>query len=170
MHRLSLGLAAIALTACAASREPASQRTTPLVDYHQHLVSPAFAPIVKHAERDGAALVRELDAAGIEPASELLERILRDGPDVGVHVIAWCDKPVSLSRRLSSSALREFSLRLLGPMSRDDSFALVDSDAASTIGPSQAILDDHDRAVTQRLRRFTMPSADWMRAVVQDVP
>ncbi|HEX2061415.1 MAG TPA: amidohydrolase family protein, partial [Thermoanaerobaculia bacterium] len=41
---------------------------TPLVDYHQHLVSAAFAPIVKMPERDGAALVRELDAAGIEKA------------------------------------------------------------------------------------------------------
>jgi len=152
-----------------------------LIDWHSHHTptelaedfvrltgkAPAPDPYDSH---DFDRRRRELDAAGIEPASELLERILRDGPDVGVHVIAWCDKPVSLSRRLSSSALREFSLRLLGPMSRDDSFALVDSDAASTIGPSQAILDDHDRAVTQRLRRFTMPSADWMRAVVQDVP
>lgn len=43
-------------------------RAAPLVDYHQHLVSPAFAPIVKLPERDGAALVRELDAAGIERA------------------------------------------------------------------------------------------------------
>ena len=40
----------------------------PLVDYHQHLVSPAFAPIVELPARDGAALVRELDAAGIERA------------------------------------------------------------------------------------------------------
>jgi hypothetical protein len=42
-------------------------RTAPLVDYHQHLVSPAFAPIAKLPERDGAALLRELDAAGIAP-------------------------------------------------------------------------------------------------------
>ena len=38
----------------------------PLADYHQHLVSPAFAPIAKMPERDGAALVRELDQAGIK--------------------------------------------------------------------------------------------------------
>lgn len=54
--------AALFLSACAAPR------TAPLVDYHQHLVSPAFAPIVKLPERDGAALVRDLDAAGIERA------------------------------------------------------------------------------------------------------
>ena len=40
----------------------------PAVDYHQHLVSRAFAPIAKLPERDGAALLRELDAAGIERA------------------------------------------------------------------------------------------------------
>ena len=40
----------------------------PAVDYHQHLVSASFAPLVRLPERDGAALVRELDAAGIEKA------------------------------------------------------------------------------------------------------
>lgn len=44
------------------------QRIVPDIDYHQHLVSPAFAPIVKLPERNGAALVRELDQAGIERA------------------------------------------------------------------------------------------------------
>jgi predicted TIM-barrel fold metal-dependent hydrolase len=58
--KLPLLLAAMLLLGACAS--------APLVDYHQHLVSPAFAPIAKHAERDGAALVRELDEAGIKRA------------------------------------------------------------------------------------------------------
>jgi predicted TIM-barrel fold metal-dependent hydrolase len=58
-------LAACATTPVAA---PVPPRAAPLVDYHQHLVSPAFAPIAKLPERDGAALLRELDAAGIERA------------------------------------------------------------------------------------------------------
>ncbi|MFL5616872.1 MAG: amidohydrolase family protein [Gemmatimonadaceae bacterium] len=40
----------------------------PRVDYHQHLVSAAFAPIAKLPARDGRALLAELDAAGIEKA------------------------------------------------------------------------------------------------------
>lgn len=59
--RRALIAACLLLTACAA----------PYTDYHQHLVSPAFAPIVKLPVRDGAALVRELDAAGIERAAVL---------------------------------------------------------------------------------------------------
>jgi predicted TIM-barrel fold metal-dependent hydrolase len=43
-------------------------RTAPFADYHQHLVSAAFAPIVKMPARNGAALVKELDAAGIDKA------------------------------------------------------------------------------------------------------
>jgi predicted TIM-barrel fold metal-dependent hydrolase len=70
----ALALLAIAvvllLPACATrpAAAPVPPRAAPLVDYHQHLVSPAFAPIVKLPERDGAALVRELDAAGVERA------------------------------------------------------------------------------------------------------
>src|SRR4051794_18422890 len=62
--KISRLLAAVPLLAACAT----IPRAAPLVDYHQHLVSPAFAPIAKLPERDGAALVRELDAAGIERA------------------------------------------------------------------------------------------------------
>jgi predicted TIM-barrel fold metal-dependent hydrolase len=64
MSILSVLPPALLLAACV-STDPVQPRAVPLVDYHQHLVSPAFAPIVKLPVRDGAALVRELDAAGI---------------------------------------------------------------------------------------------------------
>ena len=69
--KITSALAALLLVvACATTpaAAPVPPRAAPLVDYHQHLVSAAFAPIVKLPERDGAALVRELDAAGIERA------------------------------------------------------------------------------------------------------
>lgn len=62
------GLPLLAACATTPAAAPVPPRAAPLVDYHQHLVSPAFAPIVKLPERDGAALVRELDAAGIDRA------------------------------------------------------------------------------------------------------
>ena len=67
----SLGPAAlVCLSACAgvAKQNQPSVATAPRVDYHQHLVSPAFAPIVKLPERDGQALLRELNAAGVQRA------------------------------------------------------------------------------------------------------
>jgi predicted TIM-barrel fold metal-dependent hydrolase len=74
------------LGACATTRSAAPY--APLIDYHQHLVSPAFAPIVKLPERDGRALLSELDAAGIRKAVVLSvaysfadERKKLDDPD-----------------------------------------------------------------------------------------
>lgn len=64
-HTLLVSLAL--LSACASAGQP-GQIASPQVDYHQHLVSPAFAPIVRMPERNGEALVRELDAAGVERA------------------------------------------------------------------------------------------------------
>jgi predicted TIM-barrel fold metal-dependent hydrolase len=52
----------------AASTTTSSAISAPRVDYHQHLVSPAFQPIVKLPARDGRALVAELDAAGVGKA------------------------------------------------------------------------------------------------------
>lgn len=70
--KIALALAAVPLlAACAVTpvASPVAPREAPLVDYHQHLISAGFVPIVKSpGGRDGAALVRELDAAGIEKA------------------------------------------------------------------------------------------------------
>jgi len=55
--------------ACVSVQTEAPRATiTPRVDYHQHLVSPAFEPIVKLPARDARALLAELDSAGIEKA------------------------------------------------------------------------------------------------------
>src|SRR3982751_2368981 len=57
------------LSPCVPGRTaPPPTAIAPRVDYHQHLVSPAFAPIAKLPARDGRALLGELDAAGIEKA------------------------------------------------------------------------------------------------------
>jgi len=66
--RITLIAPALLLAACVSSNPAEPVSVEPLVDYHQHLVSPAFAPIVKLPVRDGAALVQELDSAGIERA------------------------------------------------------------------------------------------------------
>jgi hypothetical protein len=60
----SLATALFLLLAACRSSIP-TKAVAPAVDDHQHLVSRAFAPIVKSPERDGAALLRELDAAGV---------------------------------------------------------------------------------------------------------
>lgn len=104
---------------------------------------------------------RGLEPDGSDPESASLGAILRDGPEVGVHTIAWCDRLVSLTRRISSASQREFGLRAVGPMSREDSYSLVDSEEAADLDGSQIIFDDHPRARSYRLRRFEQPGSAW---------
>ena len=61
-------LPSLVLLAACATVATQGQPIAPRVDYHQHLVSPAFVPIAKLPERNGQALLRELDAAGIQRA------------------------------------------------------------------------------------------------------
>ena len=89
--KISFALAAVPLLAGCATTPgsgPLPTRAAPIVDYHQHLVSPGWAPVAKLPQRDGAALIRELDAAGIDRAVVLSvgysfadERKKLDDPD-----------------------------------------------------------------------------------------
>ena len=54
------------IAACATTRPQSLQ--APRVDYHQHLVSPAFEPIVRLPARDAKRLLAMLDSAGIDKA------------------------------------------------------------------------------------------------------
>ena len=79
MRRLRLQAAHVAcsallLSACVAGQTATPRTATPQtaivprVDFHQHLVSGPFEPIVKRPARDGRALLAELDSAGIGKA------------------------------------------------------------------------------------------------------
>ena len=114
----------LALAGCATTASPPAALDAPLVDYHQHLVSPAFAPIAKAPQRDGQALLRELDAAGIRRAIVLSvgytyadERKKLDDPDrLTREENAWTSAQVAASGgRLigfcSANPLRDEALR-----------------------------------------------------------
>ena len=65
--------------------------------------------------------------------------ILREGPAVGVHVIAWCDSVMNLTRAVDRQGMREFTLRVLFQMSANDSAQLIDTPAASRLGRTRAL-------------------------------
>ena len=49
-----------------------------------------------------------------------LDMILREGPGLGVHLIAWCDTVNNLNRYFTHQQLREFEMRVLFQMSPTD--------------------------------------------------
>jgi hypothetical protein len=96
--------------------------------------------------------------------------ILRGGPAVGVHVVAWCDTYANLSRWMSSATLREFEVRMAFRMSASDSSNLIDSPAASKLGSHRALLYLADRGTLEKFRPYGPPddeTLEWISGCFQ---
>ncbi len=89
--------------------------------------------------------------------------ILKEGPDVGIHSIIWCDTSGNLNRRLSRQSVREFELRVVLQMSSEDSIALIDSPAASKLGQHRALLCSAEEGMQEKFRPFALPGENWLR-------
>ena len=88
--------------------------------------------------------------------------LLRDGPDVGVHTVVWSSSLEAVERRLGRAALREFALRVVTSLDEDDSLALIDSAAAASLRPNQALLHDEDWGRLVRFRPYLPPPSSWL--------
>ncbi len=97
---------------------------------------------------------------GSAKADRVFGAILRDGPSVGVHVVAWADTAASVQRYVDRAAMREFDFRILMQMGANDSSALIDSPAASRLGSERALLFSEERGTVERFRPFEPASAE----------
>lgn len=96
---------------------------------------------------------------------EKLERVMRDGPEVGVHVWLWADSVTGASRRLTSRMMREIGWRVAGKMSGDDSQTFIDTGQAADLRESQLLLVNEDRGVSTRATAYAPPSREWLAQV-----
>jgi S-DNA-T family DNA segregation ATPase FtsK/SpoIIIE len=147
----------------------------------------AFLPLVQELreevqsrldEDDGLRTARVVFLFGIHRARELdsdigsldsdpevaeaLELVMRDGPEVGVHVWIWAETVGGAARRLSSRMMRECSWRIAGKMSPDDSLSLLGSERAAEIRDRQLVLSNEDLGVLTRAMTFALPSPRWL--------
>jgi hypothetical protein len=98
-------------------------------------------------------------------ASKQLGTILRDGPQVGVHTIVWCDSLNNLNRSFDRQALREFEIRVLFQMSANDSSTLIDSPAASKLGEHRALFFSEEEGKIEKFRPYAVPDEAWLAQV-----
>lgn len=94
---------------------------------------------------------------------EQLATICREGPDVGVHTLAWCDTYANLERVLDRHEIADFDMRVALQMGAEDSRNLLDSEAATKLGPDRALFFDEER--TGRLEKFRPygpPMLEWI--------
>lgn len=101
--------------------------------------------------------------------AEQLATLLREGALVGVHLLVWSDSWTNLQRALDRAALREFDLRVLFQMSATDSSNLIDSPAASRLGPYRALLCREDLATQEKFRPYAVADDNAWRVVRERV-
>ncbi|HWA99376.1 MAG TPA: FtsK/SpoIIIE domain-containing protein, partial [Pirellulales bacterium] len=100
------------------------------------------------------------------PAKQLVN-ILREGPALGIHAIVWADTLNNVQRSFERATLREFETRVLFQMSVADSSTLIDSPAASRLGPNRAFLHSEEQGRLEKFRPYRMPEAAWLAQVAE---
>lgn len=98
--------------------------------------------------------------------SKLFTHVLREGPAVGVHSLIWCDTYNNVTRTLDRHALKDFEVRVLFAMTGVDSSNLIDSAAASKLGPHRALLYTEEQGRLEKFRPYGWPAAEWLASVV----
>lgn len=94
-----------------------------------------------------------------------LAEICRDGPDVGIHTLLWCDTYANLERVFDRSPERLFDMRVALQMNAEDSRRLLDSDAASKLGPHRALyLDEERTGRVEKFRPYGVLEMEWLAA------
>jgi DNA segregation ATPase FtsK/SpoIIIE, S-DNA-T family len=102
-----------------------------------------------------------------EPAtpSDHLAAILKEGSALGVHLITWSDTLSNLNRVFDNQAIREFESRVLFQISPTDSAHLLDSPAASKLGPNRALFASEEQNRLEKFRPYGLPSNEWLATV-----
>lgn len=103
------------------------------------------------------------ESRGASPAAVLV-RLLREGPPLGMHVVAWCDTAANLQRTLERGAIREFDWRVLFQMSAADSTLLIDTPQAGLLGPHRALLSSEEQGLVEKFRPWGLVDEEFVRS------
>jgi DNA segregation ATPase FtsK/SpoIIIE-like protein len=93
--------------------------------------------------------------------------LLREGPPLGIHIIAWADTPAAVERTLDRASMREFDNRVLFQMSAADSSNLIDSPLANKLGMNRALAYSEEQGVVEKFRPYALPEKHWLDEVAK---
>lgn len=101
------------------------------------------------------------------PCSTLLARLINEGPNYGLHVIATCDICSNAIRFLGRKTLSEIAMRVLFQMSANDSATLIDSTHASSLGLHRALFYNDQEGILEAFRPYALPDNEWLEQVAR---
>ncbi len=102
------------------------------------------------------------EGGSVSPAKRFAV-ILKDGPEVGVHVLGWWDAYTSVTRAVGRRNLGECGMRVCMAMSGEDSSHLLDVPAAAKLGRHRALFwDDQEVGHLEKFIPYAVPSPEWL--------
>ena len=90
--------------------------------------------------------------------------ILREGPEHGVHVVLWADTVATFERCVDRQGMRAIDQKAMFQVGATDSSTLIDSPAASTLGPNRGLLYNEERGTIEKFRPWGLPSEAYLVA------
>jgi len=110
-----------------------------------------------------------LDAAATVSGSAALQRVLRDGPAVGIFTILCCPSAETVSRWLPRQSRHDLQQRILGRVNASDSAALIDSAEAANLSPATMLIYDDADGTFHKFRACDLPSPanvkNWLQGI-----
>ena len=101
---------------------------------------------LREQDGGGSRFIRRDDETSKPDLRTCLVQVLKDGPEVGVHVLLWSDAYSNLTKVLDGSELDDLGLRIAGPLAAQESTKLFDDHIASTIEkPNRMVAYDDER-------------------------
>ncbi|MEL7264952.1 MAG: FtsK/SpoIIIE domain-containing protein, partial [Planctomycetota bacterium] len=110
---------------------------------------------LRHDESSAYSFSLDGDGAGGNVSgSAALQSVLKDGPEVGVHVVMCCGGSDALQKTLPRSSHHDLELRILGRVNAATSSTLIDAPDASQLALATMLLYDDADGSMKKFRPF----------------
>jgi S-DNA-T family DNA segregation ATPase FtsK/SpoIIIE len=114
--------------------------------------------------------LRSTDAYGTqqsEPAKGLT-RLAEEGPEVGIHLLAWADSLATAERVFKRGGLTHFDLRVALQMNDKESTDLLGSPIAARLGENRALFrhEDWESGRMEKFKPYALPDDETLARLV----
>jgi len=114
--------------------------------------------------------LRSTDAYGTqqsEPAKGLT-RLAEEGPEVGIHLLAWADSLATAERVFKRGGLAHFDLRVALQMNDKESADLLGSPSAARLGENRALFrhEDWEAGRMEKFKPYALPEEETLARLV----
>jgi hypothetical protein len=105
-----------------------------------------------------------------EPAKGLT-RLAEEGPEVGIHLLAWADSLATVERVFKRGGLAHFDLRVALQMSDKESSDLLGSAVAARLGENRALFrhEDWEAGRMEKFKPYALPEPESLARLAEIV-